>query len=298
MKAKTVVTVTGAIGATTYLAYKKISQDFFNKIFLRKDNNFEIKEIYKEWLNQSKCTILNIESFDGLKLNGIKIENHETDNYVILVHGINGNKYNMMNRAYEFDKLGYNCLVIDQRAAGESEGKYYSYGLKESQDLVIWIEKLVNDNPNINIILYGISMGAATVMLSLANKLPSNVKCVIEDCGFSSLEEELDYVIRRDYDLKFTKIILSLIKKQTEEKFGYTLDDVNVKKCLDNNEIPIMFIHGMSDELVPYEMSKKLYNHNLGIKKFYPVVDAKHCEAINDENYFNHIQNFIEKNLY
>lgn len=297
MKAKTVIGVSSIITASSYIAYKKISNDIFKKIFYRNDKDYIIEEEYSNWLKESNVTDAEIESFDGLKLKALNVSNHETNNYVILVHGISNNKYGMLDRAFGFDSLGYNTLIIDQRSAGESQGEYYSYGFKESLDITLWIDYLIKNNPDVNIVLYGVSMGASTVMLSLNQKLPKNVKCVIEDCGYSSMEEEIDYVIRKEHDLKYTKLILKLIEKQMIDKFGYSFEDVNVKKGLDKNEIPIMFIHGMEDELVPYEMSKKLYNHNLGEKKFYPVPNEGHCFAINDPNYFNHINNFIEKNL-
>lgn len=295
MKAKTAIGVTTAVTATSYLAYKTISNEFFKKVFNKDDHDRENSQEIVNWFNNSNKQDCFIESYDGLKLHAYKLDNHDTNNYIIMIHGINSNSSSMLVRAFEFDKLGYNTFLIDQRAAGLSKGKYYTYGMKESLDLTLWIDYLIKENKDINICLYGVSMGAATVMMSLAHKLPSNVKCVIEDCGFSTLKDEIKYVIKRDYGLQYTKVLLDLIEKRMIEKFGFNYDDISVKNALDENEIPIMFIHGMSDDLVPYEMSKILYNHNKGYKKFYPVPNVGHSQAIQDEKYFDHLDEFVKK---
>ena len=223
------------------------------------------------------------------------VENHETNNYVILVHGIWSSKLFNYPRAYEFDQRGYNTLIIDQRAAGESEGEYYTYGQKESLDLLIWINYLIIKNPDINITLYGISMGAATVMISTANNLPDNVRCIVEDCGYSSVEEEFIHVLHTSYRLKYTRTVMKLLERQMIQKLGMHFDDANPKKCLMNNEVPLLIIHGEADDFVPFEMAKRIYNNNKGIKKYYPVPGAAHTECINDPKYFDNIVNFIKQ---
>lgn len=295
MNLKKLTTAIGLTGGISYLAYKKISEEMFNNVFLRRDKEDVVDEKYLEWLSKSNVKQIKINSFDGLKLNAYCVENNDTNKYVILVHGIWSSKKFNYPRAYEFDQRGFNTLIIDQRAAGDSEGKYYTYGQKESLDLLLWINYLINKNKNVQIILYGISMGAATVMMSCANKLPKNVKCIIEDCGYSSIYEEFDHVVQTNYKIKYTKPILMLLEKEMIDRFGMRYSDVSVKTVLESNEVPIMFIHGNADDFVPFEMSKRLYNHNKGYKKFYPIAGAKHTEAINDEKYFDNIVNFIQQ---
>ena len=290
---KTALVVSGAAGVS-YLSYKAFTEQLFKRSFLKDEHKPKIDENHRQWFLNSNVLRVSIESFDGLKLSAYNIHNHDHNKYIIVVHGRWSNSMTMLRRAVEFDKLGYNLLLIDQRAAGLSEGQYHTYGFKESLDLTLWINYLTQKYADVQICLYGISMGAATVMLSTRYQLPDNVKCIVEDCGFSSVEEELKYVLEKDYGLAFTKIILKLLEKKTKEELGMDFDDLSVKKCLMNNEIPILFIHGMDDELVPYEMSKKLYNHNKGVKKFYPVPGAKHGEALIDKNYYNKIDNYIK----
>ena len=294
MKLKKTAAIVGGTAGASYLTYQAISDHMFKRAFnKKKDRDIPVDEKVQTWLDLSVRKTINRVSFDGLKLYGEDIHNHDSNRYMIFVHGIWGDKRFSYPRAYEFDKLGYNVLVIDQRAAGNSEGKYYTYGFKESMDLSLWIDYLVNTYPGVQICLYGVSMGAATVMLSTRNGLPENVKCIVEDCGFSSLKEELDHVLKKNYKLSFTAPILLMIEQRMKKEFGTTFKDCSPKKCLESNEIPILFIHGEADDFVPFKMAKALYNHNKGSKKFYPVPEANHTEATIDPNYFVNINDFI-----
>ena len=295
MKISKAVTLGAAVAGVSYLTYQKIADKAFHDVFDKREKEFEVDPKYLKWINDSNVTQVRITSFDGLKLSAYNIKNHEDAPYLIMVHGIWSNKTKLYDRAYEFDKLGYNLLLIDQRASGDSEGQYYTYGQKESLDLLLWIDYLIEKNKDARIALFGLSMGAATVMIATANKLPDNVKCIIEDCGYSSMKEIIEYAFKKDDKLKYTAIIMKLLEEKMKEKFNMTFDDACPKKCLDTNEIPIMFVHGMNDETVPYEMAKILYNHTKGIRKFYPVPNAKHTQAKTDPNYYRNIDLFIKE---
>jgi len=295
MKLKTIIATAAATSAVTYGTYELIASKFFDEAFNKNPKNENDDVTYNAWLKESNVVSVNIESFDGLKLNAYLMKNHENSNYIIMVHGIHGCLRNEFHRGYEFDKLGYNLLMIDQRASGKSEGKYYSYGFKESMDVVQWVDFIINRDSNAKIILYGLSMGAATVMTALINKLPNNVKCVIEDCGFSSTREEIRFYVESRKNIKLPELFYTFFNFKIKNNLGFGFDEMNPKKSLLENEIPIMFIHGTSDEIVPYEHALRCYNSNKGIKKFYRVENALHAQCYMDENYYNNIDTFIKK---
>ena len=293
MNGKKTAAITVTAAGASYMAYRAVSNEVLNKIFALEHTDMPIDAGFYEWINSSKVTSVKVKSFDGLQLNAYKVENNETDRYVILVHGSTTNKAYMYPQALAFDKLGYNILLVDQRGAGESQGDYQTYGFKEAQDLQIWINYLVSKNPAAKICLYGVSAGAATVMLATGYKLPENVKCLVEDSGFSSLEEMLAHKIKKDYKILVTYPVTLLIENKMKERFGIRFSDVSPKLCLENNEIPILFIHSEEDELVPFEMAKILYNHNKGVKKYYPIKDSRHGLAYQDPSYFENVDRFI-----
>ena len=292
-RAKIATAVAVGVGAS-YLSYKVISEKLFNNTFKSERVKSEVADEYKEWFSTSKVFKVSIKSFDGLKLCAYKFVNHEGKPFILMVHGISNNKEKMFKRAVEFDKLGYNLLIIDLRGHGESEGEFVTYGLKESLDILLWNRYLYIKHPESSVILYGVSLGAASVMMATNNHLDSNVKCVVEDCGYSSFYEELDHVLKRDYKLQATGMVLKIYNNMMKERFGFTFEDISPKMCLENNEIPILFVHGMEDDLVPFEMATILYNHNKGEKKYYPVPEAKHAKANDNKDYYTNIDSFIK----
>ena len=291
---KKAVITTGVLAAS-YIAYETISEEIFKTTFLPRKISYIVKAEEKEWLNNSNALQVNINSLDGYKLCAYNIHNNDNHKYIIMLHGLWADKSSNYYRAMHFDKLGYNLLLVDQRGSGQSEGDYITYGQKESLDLVQWIDYLITKDPEVEICLYGVSMGAVTVMMSLANDISKNVKCIVEDSGFSSFKDELEHYIETKYNIPFSSVVTSLIETKMKENLGITYDDVVPKNCLDENEIPILFIHCKNDSLVPFEMSKVLYNHNKGLKKYYPIEDGDHCEGISDANYFINVNNFISQ---
>ena len=126
-----------------------------------------------------------------LKLHGyIAKSKRESKTWVIAVHGYTDSAYFMVSAVKQFLNYGYNVLIPDLRAHGKSDGKYIGMGWLDRLDLIEWINYLIKTFGNIKIILYGISMGAAAVMMTSGEKLPSNVRIVIEDCGYTSVWEE------------------------------------------------------------------------------------------------------------
>ncbi|MCR4634090.1 MAG: alpha/beta hydrolase [Erysipelotrichaceae bacterium] len=293
MGLKKTALITAGLGGVSYAAYQAVADQLIDKIFIKRQQKRVVETKYLDWINSSNVLDVKVRSFDGLKLSAYNVHNHENGRYIILLHGIYSDKSDMYGRAMEFDKLGYNLLLVDQRGAGDSQGEYCTYGVKESQDLQIWINYLIQKYPDVKICLYGVSMGAAAVMMSTAYKLPENVVCMIEDCGYSSMKEEIAHIIRKDYKIYFPYPILRMLEKKMNERFGMSFDDVSPKTCLEENEIPILFIHGEKDSFVPPQMATILYNHNKGIRKYYSVADAGHKEACIDPEYYNNLDRFI-----
>ena len=293
MNGKKVLAAAGASSVISYGAYHVISKQMIEKVFNVNPVKEVIDQKYLEWLRSSNAMQVKVKSFDGIKLAGLNIRNHEGAPYIIMMHGMWRTKVALFPRAYQFDQLGYNVLLVDQRGTGDSDAANCTYGLKESQDLLVWINYLITKDPEAKICLYGISMGASAVMMAAAYHLPENVKCMIEEGGFSSLEEEFDSYIRRQTGLRFTKPVLEIVEHEMKETFGMTYEDVNPKKCLENNEIPLLIVHGEEDELVPFVMAKKIYNHNKGEKKYYPVSFAGHSDCCKNEDYYKNLNNFI-----
>ncbi len=81
----------------------------------------------------------------------------------------------------------------DLRGHGQSEGNYIGMGWDERLDIVDLTKYIINNYANTEIVLFGVSIGVATVMTTSGEKLPSNVKAIIEDCGYTSAWSQFAY---------------------------------------------------------------------------------------------------------
>ena len=155
--------------------------------------NAFIKSMVDDMLKR-ECEPITITSFDGLKLYGRYY--HFVDGAPILLqfHGYRGSAERDMSGGNKvaFER-GYNCLVVDHRAHGKSEGSTITFGIKERYDVVSWCNYIANRfGLDTLVTISGISMGGATVLMSADLDLPSNVIGILADCPFSSPKDILN----------------------------------------------------------------------------------------------------------
>lgn len=247
------------------------------------------------WLEKNSKEV-EIISKDGLKLKGYEVTNNNSNIWVIAVHGYLGRASDMVKHTQKFIEFGYNVLILDLRAHGKSEGKYIGMGWLDHYDLELWIEKIISDNKNSKIILYGISMGAATVMMATGGNLPSNVKVCIEDCGYTSAWEEFCMHIRRIFHmLPFPLLyVASMISKI---HVGYGFKEASSVKQVKKSKTPTLFIHGACDKFVPFEMLEKIYKSARCPKEKLEIEDSAHAESsdVNPDKYWSGVKEFINK---
>ncbi len=286
------VAVTAGVMASTYSYFRKRFDTAYNRNEL--DKLKDVPYDY-DWLKNYKTEELTITSFDNLKLYAQAIiANKKSHRWVIMVHGYKSLGMMMINRAYEFVKEGYNVLLIDQRCCGKSEGRYTTYGWLEHYDVLDWINTLVNYDNEAKIALYGFSMGGATVMNVAGEYLVDNVKCIIEDAGFSSLKDQLAYKASNKYKSKGLFVVPGL-EYLLKNKCGFSLNDANSLKQLQQSVTPIMFIHGEEDKNVPYEMVFDNYYACNSEKELFTVSNANHFETIDNKYYYERIFKFMER---
>ena len=248
----------------------------------------EVHRISKEWY---------IDSFDGLKLFGLFLEK-ESHTYVILCHGLTSSYSGMLGRAEHYYRNGFNVLIPDARAHGKSEGLYRGMGFLEKDDLKRWIEKIVSLDPDARIVITGESMGASTVMMTAAEELPPQVKCVIEDCGYTSVWDIFTFQLKLRYHLPafpFMNIASFLSKK----KAGYDFKEASPLNMITDCHLPILMIHGTGDMVVPYQHMELLYERANEPKEFILVEGAGHCISMvrDTKLYWDTIDTFINKHM-
>lgn len=275
-----------------------IARKYSNLIFTQeqKESIYQTNESGIKWLEQNG-TEVEIISKDGLKLVGYEIKARQNSNiWVIAVHGYMGSGTDMIPYVEKFRSYGYNGLIIDLRAHGRSEGQYIGMGWLDRYDLRMWIDKIIEENKNCKIILYGISMGAATVSMTTGEELPKEVKLAIADCGYTSVWEEFSVHLKKilhvlPFPLLYAASFMSKIF------VGYGFKEASTIKQLKKSKTPTLFIHGKKDKFVPFGMLDKIYKSAQCEKEKLEIEEAAHAEScnINPDKYWGTIEKFIEK---
>lgn len=154
-------------------------------------------------------------------------------------------------------KMRQNALVVDQRSHGKSEGSVITFGIKERRDCLCWIDyarkRFGEDVP---IILSGLSMGAATVLMTADLDLPNNVRGIIADCPYSSPKAIIQKVCN---DMKLPALLIYPFVKLGALLFGhFHLEESSPVDAVKHSPVPILLIHGQEDLFVPCQMSMEI----------------------------------------
>lgn len=268
-----------------------------DKDFAKNENPNDKKRPARLWFSEQHLEELEILSFDKLKLKGYLIS-QKSNKLAIICHGYRGRYYSSAIQAKIFYEHGYDVFLPNNRAHDTSEGDTFTMGSKERKDLLKWINTLIERNPNYEIVLMGISMGAHIVMTTSGEKsLPSNVKCFIEDCGYHRLKDILYFATHNRAKVKLSRTTLFFGEIYSALFHGFNFTS-SVKKAFKNVKIPGLFIHGDKDENVPYENMAKNYNampKNL-YKEMVTFEGVMHNKSqFVEPKYKNTIINFVDR---
>ncbi|WCR28632.1 alpha/beta hydrolase [Paenibacillus thiaminolyticus] len=285
-----------------HVAIARASKDFLSdnpdlKTSPELEESKETRRADKEWWNNQSFERWEMDSDDGIHLKAYYLSaSKPSDKTVIIAHGYSGNATQMSSYARMYhDKLGYNILLPDARGHGESEGHYIGFGWPERKDYLKWIQRVLDANgTNSQIVLHGVSMGGATVMMTSGEDLPPNVKAIVEDCGYTSVKDQLSFQLRRMYHLPAFPIVdtTSLL---TRLRAGYFFGEASALEQVKKSKTPTLFIHGANDTFVPTEMVHKVYENCPAEKELYIVPKAGHGEAyrMDRETYEKTVSGFI-----
>lgn len=232
-----------------------------------------------EWYKNVPKETVSIRSYDGVVLSAVYIPSLDKDSTVtaVLCHGFRGANADMAVIARMYSRMGFRILMPDARGHGLSKGKFTSFGHYERYDLKRWIQFLLRTyGATDSILLHGVSLGAATVILSSANDLPDNVKLLVADSPYNRSTS----VIARSLKPKFLAFFLPGVSLLTYNLHRFCLGQADVLEAARASKIPLFLFHGEADPVCPLREAKKLFAaHGTEDKKFYPIPGAKHAEG-------------------
>ena len=262
-----------------FAPYKAIARDLFQK------------------LRSKPCEFVTIHSRDGLTLSGRYYRIADDAPLAICFHGYKSSWLtDFCGGADLAFRMGQNVLLIDERSHGRSQGRSITFGIKERQDLLCWVEyALERFGVDVKILLYGVSMGGATVIMASELELPENVKGIIADCPYSApLDVILEVGRQTGYPAKLIKPFVILGARIYG---GFDVTETSGSEAVKNSKIPILIIHGEDDTFVSPQMSRIIQDANPDMVERYTFPGAYHAVSymVDTTRYENLVKQFVQK---
>ncbi len=216
-----------------------------------------IKTMIRE-VNAIPYERVSVTSSDGLRLAGRYYHQRDGAPLAILFHGYRGTPARDFSGGTQlYRDEGFNLLMIEERAHCTSEGHTVTFGVKERQDCLKWVEyarkRFGEDTP---VLLCGISMGAATVLMASGLQLPDCVKGIVADAPFTNPKEIIVKVCR---DRKLPpRIVWPLLRLGARIYGGFDPTGADAAEAVKRSPVPILLIHGEDDRFVPCEMGRRI----------------------------------------
>ncbi|MFA5290290.1 MAG: alpha/beta hydrolase [Candidatus Izemoplasmatales bacterium] len=269
------------------LIYFSLSYLMYLKVFTRKgygqiafvDHEDPFFAESKAWYDRAPKEVMKIHGYDGTLLTGVFLPSYDekSNNIAIVMHGYQSQATDMIFIARMYNNMGFKVMMVDQRGHGNSEGSRTGFGQIERYDLRKWIHYALRTyGSQDQILLHGVSMGAATVMLAANMALPNNVKLVVADCGFTTLRKLF-------FHTTHPKIALALYPGVSCINFYFNrffLGSVSPLIAIRKSKLPLFLIHGKMDHKVPFAMAEQLLETSKApFKELFAVDDANHTEA-------------------
>ena len=251
-----------------------------------------------ENLKNSECETAEITAYDGIKLVGHLRRCKDEKRLIVAMHGWRSSWYSDFGAISEFlNANGCSVLYAEQRGQGESGGEYMGFGLTERYDCFEWVKwAKENGYTDIPIYLCGISMGAATVLMTAGLELPENVKGIIADCGYTSPHAIWKHVVEENLHIPFSGINYVVANDMCKKKIQMGTKEYSSTDAMRNCRVPVLFVHGTDDRFVPVEMTYENYKACTAPKRLLIVPGAEHGMSylIDKDAYKKTLKEFFE----
>ncbi len=260
----------------------------------RKKLKGERKQIL--WLYDQVFEKVEIKGRDGIILRGRLLKHPEAERIVLMFHGWRG-RWDQDGAALAKELYEKKCsiLLVDQRAHQTSGGKYIGLGVLERYDCLKWLEYMEHrTNSSLPIYLFGVSMGAATVLMTSGLELPERVAGVIADCGFTTPYEMIRIFAKKYFKTKEIEMA-DAVNCLCRKKAGYDLKEYSTLEAMKNCHVPVFFAHGTEDMLVPYKMTIQNYETCVSEKWLFSAEGAAHTGSYlsDPERYMGELSEFF-----
>lgn len=265
-------------------------------------NAAKIKQLEEGKKNSNWLDVEIISPF-GYAMKGTYIPSPQvTDQTILFLHGFTQNRLSGLDYLEIYHRAGYNVLLIDLRAHGDSGGESVTWGNYEKYDLTAWLDWVADRFPGGKIGVHGVSMGAVIALLHAElNENDHRVAFYIADSAYSNLMPLLKKEVMAKLHLDESNLLPNLLlfygNMVSYYKERYTFYQSSPLTAVEHVTVPILYLHGEDDKLVPLEMAEALYQATAGPKQIYTFPKAKHASAVYQDwvKYDRSIEAFIRE---
>ncbi|PIQ88877.1 MAG: alpha/beta hydrolase [Candidatus Omnitrophica bacterium CG11_big_fil_rev_8_21_14_0_20_42_13] len=208
-----------------------------------------------------------IATADGLNLKAWFIPAEGARRTLMFFHGNGGNISHRLDKIRLFHNLGMSVFIFDYRGYGLSGGRPSEGGFYRDSGAAY---RYLTENKNIapeNIIFFGESLGSAPAVDLAARE---EIGALIVEGAFSSIRD----MGKRIYP--FIPAFVYMTKFDSESK-------------IKNIKCPKLFFHSPDDEMVPFDLGRKLFDAAAAPKQFIEI-SGSHNDA-----FFNSANLVVEK---
>lgn len=246
---------------------------------------------------------------------------HPTPNTAVVIHGHRNCAFQMLHIAYMYQHdMKFNVLLPELRTHGKSGGTHIQMGWNDRKDIQLWLQALCKETDDhkaspmenglkealmggsqekARIVVHGISMGAATAMTLAGDETPDNVKCFVEDCGYTSVWDEFAYVAKHNYNAPAFPF-MHIANQICQWQYGWDFREASALEQLRKSIKPMLFIHGTEDHYVPTRMVHELYRAKPRNKAIWEAPGSRHAYSYHDhrQEYTHQVAAFVKSYFY
>ena len=239
---------------------------------------------------------------DRVPLKGWWIPGEEDASTIVFVHGITGDRSadNAVDLAARLADLGYNLLLFDQRAHGESDGDRVSGGYHERKDLGGALDFLLSEGiemPEIGVL--GMSMGSGTTLLTLADE--PGITAAVVDSPYANVDDLIAFEVARKtfFPEWIVPIFIPGAKIVANLLYDINVSELNPEGAVAELDYPVLVVHGTADTRIPYEHGVRVHKAAHPDSVLWTVEDVDHVDAFLTfpEEYVRRVAEYFESRL-
>lgn len=250
----------------------------------------------KEWLSEVTREKVTMTADDKYIFVARKIVvNAESDKWAVILHGYNGSMADIYDIAMHYTEEGYNVLMPDLRASGESEGSFIGMGWLDRLDVINWIDVILAENPSAKVVIHGVDMGADAALMLSGEPIKSSIKAIVADGAYTNAWEVVKTEYKTRYEGKPVFPFLDMLNPVMKVWAGYTLKEADAVKQVAKSKVPTLLIHGSKDTYVTEDMTNELNSAIASQHELVVISSGTHedCRYAEPDTYYKKTFDFV-----